>query len=96
MKHLLKEGQLKREVPFMGGVIDVRKTTVRDLRDVQELAKTIDFTKDTEETMQFVYNTLRRFVDGASDMTDEEFEEFPVEDLSGLIQTILGSGSGNE
>ncbi len=96
MKHLLESGQMTREIPFLGGFVDVRKTTVKDLKDIQAVAKSVDFNKDSEETMQFVYDTLRRFVIGAEDMADSEFEEFPVEDLGELIEEILGKKTGNE
>ncbi len=95
MKHLLTEEQMVREVPFMGGFIDVRKTTIRNLKDVQEATKDINFEEDTEESMQFVYDTLRRFVVGAEDMTAEDFEEFPIEELSALIEEIIGKKAGN-
>ncbi len=95
MKHLLTEEQMLREVPFMGGVIDVRKTTIRNLKDIQESTKDINFEEDTEETMEFVYDTLRRFVVGAEDMTTEDFEEFPVDELSSLVEEIIGKKTGN-
>ncbi len=95
MRDLLKEGQLTREVPFLGGCVEVRKTTVRDLREIQEAAEGLDFEENSEESMEFVYNTLRRFVTGAGDMTDTEFEEFPLEDLAMLVEDILGKKAGN-
>jgi len=90
---------LTREVPFMDDKVDIKVLTVGDIRQIE--AKTKEVQKkagkagdlDQLEILRFV---LRLAVVGAEDMSDEDFDGFPVTELTNLSEAIVGTApAGN-
>ena len=91
---------LTREVPFMDDKVEIKVLTVGDIRQIE--AKTKEVQKqagksgdlDQLEILRFV---LRLAVIGAEDMSDEDFDGFPVTELTSLSEAIVGTApAGNE
>ena len=92
-------GQVKtRTVPFMDGEVDIKVLTVGDIRSIEAKTKELsekDGEADQLEVLRFV---LRLAVVGAEDMSDEDFDTFPVTELTALSEAIVGTtpSAGNE
>ena len=93
MKHLVGKTMTKK-VKFLGEEVTVKKLSVSQVMDIQERSKeSATNEKAGIELLQYVIGCA---VDGAADLTTEDFESFPVDELSKLSNEILSfSGLGN-
>jgi hypothetical protein len=81
-----------RKVSFMDGEVDVKLLTVGDAKAIEQKTKELDKKKnksdmDQLELLRFV---VRLSVVGASDLSDEDFETFPISELTKLSEAIMG------
>ena len=97
MKHLVGKAQTKK-VKFLGDTVEIRKLTVSQVMELQEIIKNAD----KEDPMAVLRDTLRLAVIGAEEMTNEEFDTFPPADLNELSEEVLkycglmsGQSAGN-
>ena len=86
MKHI-KIKDIKKTVKFMDQDLEIKQLTVKGVKDLQtELNKNRDSALDAVETLSVIFKST---VVGAEDMTKEEFEKFPIEQLTKLSEEIL-------
>jgi len=93
MKKFVGKTQTKT-VPFMDGKVDIKVLTVGDIRAIEAKSKEMqDSEGDQLEILRFV---LRLAVMDAADLTDEDFDGFPVNELTKLSEAIMGTPSTKE
>ena len=87
--------KMTKPVKFMGEDIKISKLSVAEVMDIQEKAKSVE----TNETEGFAILkvVIRASVEGAADITDDDFNKFPMDELSKLSNEIMKfSGIGQE
>jgi len=97
MKNLVGTVQSKK-IPFMESEVTIRKLSVKDVLVVQELVKKQAKSKDTDDSqLKLLRDILRMAVTDAAEMTDADFDTFPLNDLSTLSEEIMKySGLGDQ
>ena len=98
LKSMIGQSQTKK-VNFVTIKVTIRKLTVNEVLEIQELVKP---PKEGEEASeQEAFNTMRTVIRmsclEAEDMEDEDFNALPLDDLSKLSQEIMnysGIGAG--
>jgi hypothetical protein len=94
MKHLVGK-VITKKVPFMGDEVEVRKMSVSEVMKIQELVKKANKSKAEDSQLGLLRDVIRLAVLGADEITDEDFNTFPIGELSELSNEILGfSGLG--
>jgi hypothetical protein len=83
--------KLTKKVEFMDGEVEVRVLTVGDIRAIEAKSKELGEEADQLEVLRFV---LRMAVVDAEELTDEEFDGFPVTELTKLSESIMGMSHG--
>lgn len=87
--------RVTKEVNFMGEKIKISKLSVDQVFEIQEKSKGIK--EDSDEGLKVLRDIIRLSVEDASDVTDEQFNAFPMDELSGLTKTIMEfSGLGEK
>lgn len=86
-RDLLSKAEQTVKVKFLGSNIDVKKLSVADVEKFQSRLKEV---KDEEsEGLGLQRDIIRMGVVGAEDMTDDELNQFPLDDLSRLAEEVL-------
>jgi len=80
---------LTRKVPFMDGEVEVRVLTVADAKAVEARSKAIN-ENNPEEQIEILRFVIRMAVVGAEELTDEEIDGFPVQELTKLSESVMG------
>lgn len=83
----------------MDDEVEVRKLTVKEVLEVQKEINKLNKSKDETAQIAIIRELLKKTVKGAADMTDEEFDSFPLSELSDLVEKAVGfsgMGSGSE
>ena len=79
----------------MGDEVEVKKLSVNEVFDVQALVKKLNKSKNEDDQITLLRDVIRIAVLGAADLTDEDFNTFPISELSELTEEILSfSGMG--
>jgi hypothetical protein len=99
MKHLVGK-TITEKVPFMGDEVEVKKMTVGEILDMQKLIKSAAKSKKEDAQIGLLRDIIRVAVIDAADITDEEFNSFPISELNSLSEKILelsgiGGSEGN-
>jgi len=95
MKHL-KGKKITKDIDFMGETVKVKKLSVNEVLSVQAVINKLSKSKDDKAQLAIVRELLRTTVEGAEDMTDDEFNEYPLAELTSLVEKCLEfSGMGN-
>lgn len=92
MKQLL--GKIKTvKVPFMEETVEVTRLTVAQVKEFQKeltSAKPVEGdVEDPDSGLKIQRTILRMAVVGASELSDEELDSFPLVELTKLTQKIL-------
>jgi hypothetical protein len=100
IKALVGRKQTKN-VKFVGEDVTITKLTVAQVKAVQEAAKALDVPEGTEADDDAGLNVLRTVirssVNGGEQLTDEDFEGFPIDELRNLSKHIMTfSGIGGD
>jgi len=85
MKHLIGKVQTK-EVDFMEDKVTIRKLSIDSVMKLRDIIKNA---KEESEQMDVLRSVLRMAVVDAEDMTDEQFNTFPPQELNFLSEQIL-------
>lgn len=89
MKHI-KIVDITKKVPFLNQEVEIKQLTVKAIKDLQV---SLEKGKGSKNAMLSNVATLtsifRAAVVGAEDMTDKDFEKFPVSALTELSNEIL-------
>jgi len=89
MKHLVGK-KVTEKVEFMGDKVEVKKLTVGEILGLQDVISKVNNEEATTETqIKLLQDILRVAVIGADEITDEEFNDFPIEELNKLSEKIL-------
>ena len=87
--------KMTKEVKFMGENIKISKLSVAEVMDIQAKAKVMD--ESESAGFDILKTVIKSAVDGATDLNDEDFEKFPMDELSKLSNEIMKfSGIGAE
>lgn len=87
--------KMTKTTKFMGEDVKISKLSVSEVLDIQERAKSLE--KDESEGFSILKTVIRASVDGASDLSDEDFNNFPLDELSKLSNEIMKfSGIGQD
>jgi len=99
MKHLVGK-LLTEKVPFMGDEVEVKKLTVGQVLDLQKVINAAASNEDESAQLRLLCDIIKIAVVGAEELTDEDFDTFPITELTVLSEHImrlsgLGGSEGN-
>jgi hypothetical protein len=90
MKHLVGKTQKAVKVPFMDGeTVEVKKLTVAQVREFQSQLEAIKEQESADSGLAIQRTIIKMGVVGAEDLSDEELDSFPLEEIVNLAQKIL-------
>ena len=93
--------RISKTVKFMGEELTINKLTVNQVMSVQAKIKESETTEkdldaETIEGFQLIKFIIKASVDDAAELTNEDFNSFPVDELTSLSNKIMEySGMGN-
>jgi len=88
MKHLVGK-KITEKVEFMEDSVEVRKLTVSEVMKIQELINESQNKKSKYDDISLIKDVIRMAVIGAETITDEEFNDFPVGELTTLSSNVM-------
>ena len=91
MKALLAKAATKTtKVKFMDTeTVEVRKLTVSQVKDFQAKLEANKGKEDVDTGLSLQRDLIRLAVIGADELTDEEMDQFPLDDITKLFDSIL-------
>ena len=100
MKHLVGK-DVTKEVDFMNDKVTIRKLNTGRILEVQkavqEMNKKSKGKDDDDTSLNLIRIVIRNGVIGANELKDEDFLEFPLDEINKLVESILGySGLSQE
>lgn len=81
--------KLTKKVEFMGNEVDVRKLSVSEIMKIQELVKKAQKSKNDDSQLSLLKDVIRVAVVGADELSDEDFDTFPLSELNALTNAAL-------
>jgi len=92
--------RVTKTVSFMGDKVTISKLSVDEVMRVQETVKDIESGDDTRKGFEVMKVVIKSSVEGAHELSDQDFDTFPLDELSSLSNEIIkfsGMGpQGNE
>jgi hypothetical protein len=89
--------KMTKDTKFLGSTITISKLSVSEVTLIQEQAKAAEAAQDDMAGLELLKTVIRSAVDGGADLTDEDFDGFPMDELSRISQEIMKfSGIGAE
>jgi hypothetical protein len=85
MKNLVGKKQTKL-FKFMGEELKISKLSVADVLEIQTKAQKNEGDQDSLEILKSI---IRSSVEGAVDLSDQDFETFPMDELAKLSSEIM-------
>ncbi len=79
--------KMTKNVKFMGEDVKISKLSVSEVIEIQERAKVLE--KDEAEGFNILKTVVRASVDGAKELSDQDFNNFPLDELSKLSNAIM-------
>lgn len=87
--------KMTKSVKFMGEDVKINKLSVAEVMDIQEKAKSLE--QDDAAGFDVLKTVIKAAVEGGADLTDQDFENFPMDELSKLSAEIMKfSGIGQD
>ena len=87
--------KMTKKFKFLGEDVMIKKLSVADVTAIQELSK--DMGEDSTDQFELLRFVIRAAVEGADELEDEDFQEFPIDELTNLSEGIIKySGVGNK
>lgn len=87
--------KMTKTIKFMGEDVKISKLSVSQVMEVQELAKRLE--TNEAEGFNVLKTVIRNGVEGGQDLTDEAFDNFPLDELSKLSSEVMKfSGIGQD
>jgi hypothetical protein len=87
--------KMTKNTKFMGVDLKIQKLSISEVLSIQERAK--DAEKNEAEGFNVLKLVVRSAVEGADELSDEDFDNFPLDELSKLSTEIMKfSGIGQE
>ena len=95
MKNLVGKRITKTEL-FMGEEVTISKLTVDQVTQVRDVYTKVSETEGDDQGFEVLRLIIRASVEGAQELTDEDFNQFPISELSSLSKAIMTfSGLGD-
>lgn len=88
MKHLVGK-IITKDFEFMDDKVSVRKLSVSEVLKVQDLVKKASKKTDEASQLNLLKDVIRLAVVGADELSDEDFDTFPIGELNKLSNDIL-------
>jgi len=96
MRKFLKEIPTET-LDFMDGEVDAKPLTVGQVEEIKEISKMMQGDNPEADELDGVRYIIRSSVEEANDLTDEEFNQLPMEAITKLSNDILAiSGLGDD
>jgi hypothetical protein len=88
--------KMTKSVKFIGEDIKITKLSVAEVMEIQDRAKAIN--DDPDSGFDLLKRIIKMSAEGADDLQEEDFQNFPMDELSKLSNEIMKfSGiAGNE
>ena len=87
--------KMTKDVKFMGESVKISKLSVAEVLDIQEKAKKLE--QDESLGLDVLRTVIRSAVEDAGELSDEDFANFPMDELSKLSAEIMKfSGIGQD
>ncbi len=88
--------KMTKNVKFIGEDIKITKLSVAEVMEIQDRAKAIN--DDPDSGFDLLKRIIKMSAEGADDLQEEDFQNFPMDELSKLSNEIMKfSGiAGNE
>lgn len=87
--------KMSKEVNFMGEKVKITKLQVSQVIEIQALSKKAQSSED--DGFEVLTAVIKAGVEGAGELTDEEFRNFPLDELSKLSGEVMKySGIGGD
>jgi len=78
--------KVEKEAEFMGKPLKIAKLTYAQVKKIQDASKTSGDAEDGFGVMRLV---IRLSAEGGESLTDEDFDNFAIDDLAKLSQEIM-------
>lgn len=88
MKSLVGK-KITKKVKFMDEQIEIKKLSVSEVMQIQEAAKGGEGQDEDTQGLDILKVVIRAAVEEASELTDEDFNTFPIDELSKLSDAIM-------
>jgi hypothetical protein len=88
MKHLVGK-TITEKVPFMGDKVEVKKLTVGEILALQEVITKVGDSTDAKAQLGLLRDIIKVAVIGADELSDEDFDTFPIEELNKLSNKVM-------
>lgn len=79
--------KVTKEVTFMNEKVKISKLSVAEVTAIQETAK--DLQENAEDGLTVLRQVIRAAVESADELTDADFQTFPLDELSKLSAEIM-------
>jgi len=87
--------KMTKTYKFMGEDVKISKLSVSEVMEIQERAKELE--NNDSAGLEVLKTVITASVEGAKDLSDEDFKNFPMDELSKLSAEIMKfSGIGAE
>ena len=98
--------QVTKEIPFMGAKIAIKKLSVDEVMEIQNLVRGLQKTAEAAEgsesdgddgNLEMLHTIVTKGVVEADDLTIEQLRTFPMEELNKLTEEVMKySGYGKD
>ena len=79
--------KMSKNVKFMGEDVKIYKLSVAQIVNIQDAAKSAE--ADETKGFEILKTIIKAAVEGTETITDEQFEAFPMDELSNLSNSIM-------
>lgn len=86
--------EITKKYKFMGQDIDIKKLSINDVNEIQSKAK--NFNENDQTGVDLLISVIRLSVKEADELTDEEFNDLPIDELTKLSEAIMKFSGVNE
>jgi pterin-4a-carbinolamine dehydratase len=86
IKDLLNK-RMTENAKFMGQTVEIHKLSVSEVMEIQELAKELE--ANPEKGFDVLKRVIKLGTKDAEDLTDEDFNRAPLDELSKLANSIM-------
>jgi len=84
MKHLVGK-KLPKKIKFMGEEVTIKKLSISEVLEIQKEYKEAEGSQD----IGILKTIIRLAVEGASELSDEDIDSFPLDELANLSNEII-------
>jgi hypothetical protein len=79
--------KMTKAIPFMDEKVNISKLSVAQVLSIQESAKEVE--QDDDKSFELLKNIIMSAVEGGEDLSEEDFKNFPLDELSKLSNEIM-------